>query len=165
MTNKETVIIILNAYIRIFYDICRSGGTVGVRVNPTSERLGSLNPSRYRPKSFKQVVTDILPITLQVWVSRVLGDYINGCPVSQYLWHAKEPSLLNAYMCRAYVNIFRSPPVMVMFPYEWKILEWDENPKQTNVRCLTQSGRNIINLTKTVTYSNSLQTRYSYHTK
>ena len=25
---------------------------------------------------------------------------INGCPVSQYVWHPKEPSLLNGHECR-----------------------------------------------------------------
>ena len=29
---------------------------------------------------------------------------INGCPVSQYVWHAKEHSLLNGHECRAWVK-------------------------------------------------------------
>ena len=30
---------------------------------------------------------------------------INGCHVSQQVWHAEEPSMLNGHECRAYVKI------------------------------------------------------------
>ena len=60
---------------------------------------------------------------------------INGCPVSKYVWHAKEPSLLNGHECRAGVNICSPSPVMVTSPGEWKIiLSGTINHKETNVQ-------------------------------
>ena len=56
--------------------------------------------------------------------------------MSQWVWKAKKPSLLNGHECRVpiYVKICSPSPVMGLSPYEWKILEWDENPtKQTNI--------------------------------
>ena len=56
---------------------------------------------------------------------------INECPVSQ--WHAKEPLLLNGHECPACINICSPSPAMVTSPYEWKILEWNEQTsKQTD---------------------------------
>ena len=51
---------------------------------------------------------------------------INGCSVSQLVWHVKEPSLLNGHECRAKLKIFRPSPAMVTSPNEWKKFEWDE---------------------------------------
>ena len=53
----------------------------------------------------------------------------NGCPVSQSVWHTKEPSLLNSHECRAKVKFFSPSSAMVTSTYEWKILEWDEKPQ------------------------------------
>ena len=56
---------------------------------------------------------------------------MKGCPVSQQVWHAKEPSLLNGHECRAQVKIYCPSPATVTSPYERKILEWDEkNPNK-----------------------------------
>ena len=57
---------------------------------------------------------------------------INCRPVSQWVWHFKEPSLLNAHKCRVLVKICSPSPLMVTSPNEWKILEWDEKT-QTNL--------------------------------
>ena len=54
--------------------------------------------------------------------------------MSQEMWHPKEPSLLNAYECRAQVIIIIPSPLMVTSPYEWKILEWDDKPQTNNVK-------------------------------
>ena len=56
---------------------------------------------------------------------------INGCPVSQKMWHAKELSVLSGHKCRAYVKICSPSPAMVTSSNEGKILQWNEN-KQTN---------------------------------
>ena len=68
-----------------------------VERSPRMRKVGCSNPGRDRPKSLTQVVTVPLPNARhQVRMSRVLGDDLkNGCPVSQQVWHAKEPSLLN----------------------------------------------------------------------
>ena len=47
-------------------------------------------------------------------------------PVSQKLWHVKEPSLHNGHECWAWVKICSPSPAMVTSPYEWKILQWDD---------------------------------------
>ena len=60
---------------------------------------------------------------------------INECPLSQWVWHSKEPLLLNGHKSREWVKICNPSPAMVTSPYEWKILQRDENPqtnKQTN---------------------------------
>ena len=60
---------------------------------------------------------------------------LNGRPVSQQVWHVREPSLLNGHECRTQVKICSPSPAMVTSPYEKKILEWDEKlqtNKQTN---------------------------------
>ena len=44
---------------------------------------------------------------------------INGCPLSQYVWHAKELSLLNGHECWAKVKICSPSPVMVTSPYAY----------------------------------------------
>ena len=56
---------------------------------------------------------------------------INGCPVSQKVWYAKESSLLNGHECRAWLKFCSPWLVMVTSPYEWKILEGDDK-LQTN---------------------------------
>ena len=75
-----------------------------------------------RPKSLKQGVTAPLRnARQQVWVSRVLGKdhYINGCSVSQKVWHIKEPSLLNGHECRVYVKFCSPSPVRTGQPQWW----------------------------------------------
>ena len=60
---------------------------------------------------------------------------INECPLSQWVWHSKEPLLLNGHKSREWVKICNPSPAMVTSPYEWKILQRDEKPqtnKQTN---------------------------------
>ena len=44
---------------------------------------------------------------------------INGCPLSQYVWHAKELSLFNGHECWAKVKICSPSPVMVTSPYAY----------------------------------------------
>ena len=61
------------------------------------------------------------------------------------MWHAKESSLLNGHECRAYVKICSPSPAMVLSPYEWEIVEWDNKPltkKQTN----RETNKQILNL-------------------
>ena len=55
-------------------------------------KVGCSNPSRDRTKSLKQEVTAPLLITQQqIWVTRSSEmTIINGCPVPQYVWHAKN---------------------------------------------------------------------------
>ena len=67
-----------------------------------------------------------------VSVSRVLGDdIINGCSMSQCKLHCIQPLLRIDHECR--VKICCPLLIMVMLPYEWKILKWNENySKQTN---------------------------------
>ena len=50
----------------------------GLERSTRKRKVGCSNPSRDRPKSLKQ-----------------------GCPVSNRVWHAIEPSLLNGHKCRA----------------------------------------------------------------
>ena len=51
--------------------------------------------------------------------------------MSQKVSHVLELLLLNGHKCGAKVKTCKPSPSMVTSPYEWKILEWDEN-KQTN---------------------------------
>ena len=66
-----------------------------------SKRARDSIPGRDRPMSLKQIVR--APMTnarQQVRVLRVLGDdHYNK--VSQYMWHAKEPSRFYDHECRA----------------------------------------------------------------
>ena len=67
----------------------------------------------------------------RAWHGSMEMTILNGCPMSQMVWHAKEPSLLNSQKCRAQVKIWSPSPVKVTSSYEWKILEWDVK-HQTN---------------------------------
>ena len=101
--------------------------------SPPSRKVECSNPSRDRTKSLKHVVTaqcQTLGITCKCHRSSEM-TIINGCPVSQYVWHAKEPVLLNGHKCRAKIKICSPSAAMVTSPNEWKILEWDEK-LQTN---------------------------------
>ena len=104
--------------------------------SPRKRKVGCSNSNRDRPKSLKQVVTT--PLTNarhKVLLLRVLGDN-HYKRISQYMWHAKEPSLLYGHKCRALVKICSPSSAMVTSPNEWKILKWDENlqrNKQTNL--------------------------------
>jgi hypothetical protein len=54
------------------------------------------------------------------WNQKNLG------PLSQQVWHDKDPSLLKGPESLAYMLKFcSSSQVMVTSPYKWKILEWD----------------------------------------
>ena len=68
-------------------------------VRPPKGKVGCSNPSRDRPKSYKQVVTAPLPKGVSVLSSEMTN--MNGCPVSEKVWHTKEPSLLNGHRCQA----------------------------------------------------------------
>ena len=57
---------------------------------------------------------------------------INGFPVSQKVWHAKEFSLLDVHEYREKVKICSPSPVVVTSPYEGKFSSEMINPKQTN---------------------------------
>ena len=77
------------------------------------------------PRS-RRVWTAPLPSARQqVWVSREM-TIIKRRPVSQKLWHVKEPSLHNGHECWAWVKICSPSLAMVTSPYEWKILQWDD---------------------------------------
>ena len=73
-------------------------GAVGQR-SPRKRKVGCLNPSYDRQKQLIQVVTaplSMLGNRCECHGSSAL-TIINGCPVSQQVWHAKEPSLLNGH--------------------------------------------------------------------
>jgi hypothetical protein len=52
-------------------------------------------------------------------------DRINRGPVSQQVWHDKDPSLLKGPERRAYAWFCSPSPVMVTSPCKWNILERD----------------------------------------
>ena len=54
---------------------------------------------------------------------------INGCLVSQWVWHATEPPLINGLECRVLVKIWNPSLLMVTSTNEWKILEWENKPQ------------------------------------
>ena len=83
---------------------------------PRKRKVGCLNPSHDRPMSFKQVVTT-LGNRRECHRSSEM-TIMNGCPVSQQVWRAKEPSMLSGHKCRAQVNICSLSPVMMTSPYE-----------------------------------------------
>ena len=68
---------------------------------------------------------------------------LNGYPVSQEVWHAKEPSLLNCHKCRTKVKFCSPLPIMVTSPNEWKILECDEK-LQTNRKNLNRFFKMVM---------------------
>ena len=109
--------------------------TAGVETFDSHARDWGSIPGRDRPMLLKQVVRSPLPnARQQVWASRVLGDgHHKGCwPVTQWVLHVKESSLFKGHECRVWVKLCNSSRVMVTSSYEWKILEYDEIPKQTN---------------------------------
>ena len=55
---------------------------------------------------------------------------IKSRPMLQWVWHVKEPSLLNGHKCQAKVKISTPSLAMVMSPYERKILELDHKPQK-----------------------------------
>jgi hypothetical protein len=65
-----------------------------------------------------------LPVVRGDWIGRSFGwDRKNRGPVSQQVWHDKDPSLLKG---PEHKPKFCSPsPVMVTSPYKWNILERD----------------------------------------
>ena len=84
--------------------------------SPRKRKVGCSNSNRDRPKSLKQVVTT--PLTNarhKVLLLRVLGDN-HYKRISQYMWHAKEPSLLYGHKCRALVKICSPSSAMVTSP-------------------------------------------------
>ena len=62
--------------------------------------------------------------------------------MSQYLWHAKAPSVFNDHDFRAQFKICSPSPAMVTFPYERKILEWDEKT-QSNKQATPCKENNV----------------------
>ena len=49
--------------------------------------------------------------------------------------HAKEPSMLHGDELRVYIKICSPSTVLVTFPYEWKILDWNLNSnKETDLQ-------------------------------
>ena len=54
------------------------------------------------PRSYKQVVKAALPNARQYKCECHVSSemtIVNGCPVSQRVWHTKEPPLLNGHKC------------------------------------------------------------------
>ena len=63
----------------------------------------------------------------QLWVSRVLGDYIiNGCPVSHKVWHANEFSMLSDHERRVCQHL-QPFGGWWRLHNEWNILEGTKN--------------------------------------
>ena len=83
---------------------------------PRKRKVGCLNPSHDKPMSFKQVVTT-LGNRRECHRSSEM-TIMNGCPVSQQVWRAKEPSMLSGHKCRAQVKICSLSLVMMTSPYE-----------------------------------------------
>ena len=93
------------------------------------------NPSRDRPKTY---MYNQKKRQLHAWQQECISwfledDHYKRMPnvkVGMARW--KKTLLLNCYEGWAQVKIFSPSPAMLTFPYGWKILAWDENPKQTN---------------------------------
>ena len=107
----------------------------GFKRSPRKRKIGCSNPSCFRPRSWKQLVTGPLPNVRQwVWVSRVLGnDHYKRMP------HAAvgvAPYRTITVQYKAKVKSSPSP-VMVTSPYEWNILEWDDIPQTNKQKQLT----------------------------
>ena len=69
---------------------------------------------------------------LPVWVAQVLED-----DHYKRMSHSRCSTLENPHCSMVMsteqrVNVFSLSPVMVTSPYEWKIVDWDEKPQQTN---------------------------------
>ena len=69
-----------------------------------------------------QVATALLPnARQQMWLFWILADeHFNVCPVSKYVWHAKDSRLLK-HVCRTWINIFSPSQVIVTSPYARKL--------------------------------------------
>ena len=83
---------------------------------PRKVKVRCSNSSSDRPKLYKQIVTAPLSnVRHGCECHRSLEmNIIKGCPVSKYVWHAKEQSLLNDHRCRAFVKICSHSLVMVL---------------------------------------------------
>ena len=96
-------------------------------------KVGCSNPSRDRTKSLKQEETaPLLNTQQQIWVARSSEmTIINGCPVPQYVWHAKNFYCPIAISARHRSKC--SPSLVIVTSlHEWKILKWGrKNHKQT----------------------------------
>ena len=53
----------------------------------------------------------------------------NGCPMSQWEWHALEPLLVLGHECRVYVKLWSFSPVMMISPHDWIFPEKDATPQ------------------------------------
>ena len=93
--------------------ICRSVGAVGQSVRPASGRLNVRIPvSTDLGRKTGSDSSTAKRSTLGVSVTEM--TIINGCPVSQYVWHAKEHSLLYGHKCRTQVKICNPSPARRM---------------------------------------------------
>jgi hypothetical protein len=52
-------------------------------------------------------------------------DRKNRGPISQQVWHDKDPPCSKALSAERRPKFYSPSPAMVTSPYEWKILEWD----------------------------------------
>ena len=85
---------------------------------------------------------------------------INGCPVSQQIWHAKEPSLLNGHKCRAQVKICSPLPVIVTSPYATN--EWLSSTACISILRKKKSPLNFVHVCAIKTNVFASQTSGSY---
>ena len=97
------------------YTIENGHGSSAVGQQVCKRKVGCSNPSSDRSKSLKQVVTAPLQNAQhEVGVSYTDGSsemtIIKGCPLSQQVWHVKEPSLLNGHKCQTQVKICSPSP-------------------------------------------------------
>ena len=73
----------------IFIPFKPRGGAMGQRVRPASGRLGVRNPAAICLSRKNRDIFTALRSAIGVRVTSPRRPYINGCPVSQYVWHAK----------------------------------------------------------------------------
>ena len=98
----------------------RGGAGVGQSVCSASEMLGvrisaATDLSRLNRKW--QLHCSMLGIRCECHGSSEM-TIINGCSMSQQVWHAKEPSMINGHKCRAQVKICNPSPATMTSPNE-----------------------------------------------
>ena len=96
---------------------------------------------------------------------------IKGWPMSQYMWHVKEPSLLNGHECQAYRVGQNLKPFAIYGEVSinaWKILKWNNKsetnkPKWVRVTCTEEWGPLIsIMYFNRILMGNQLKSKCSY---
>ena len=99
---------------------------------------------------------------------------IKGWPLSQYMWHVKEPSLLNGHECQAYRVGQNLKPFAIYGEVSinaWKILKWNNKsetnkPKWVRVTCTEEWGPLIsIMYFNRIIMGNQLKSKCSYVTR